>query len=106
MNKPSEESGRHEIMEIDDTIQTLAKVRQSTDSWVAQTTTRPDALIADLNDLYVASTENRSLDELFEHRDVAVLPSRFASTLTWTSTSRSTTGCSHARDLYFGGLFC
>ena len=57
-------------MEIDDTIQTLAKVRQSIDSWVAQTTTRPDALIADLNDLYVASTENRSLDDLFEYSDV------------------------------------
>ena len=57
-------------MEIDDTIQTLAEVRQSIDSWVAQTTTRPDALIADLNDLYVASTENRSLDDLFEYSDV------------------------------------
>ena len=57
-------------MEIDDTIQTLDKVRQSIDSWVAQTTTRPDVLIADLNDLYVDSTENRSLDELFEYSDV------------------------------------
>jgi len=57
-------------MELDDTIQTLDKVRQSIDSWVAQTTTRPDVLIADLNDLYVDSTENRSLDELFEYSDV------------------------------------
>lgn len=57
-------------MEIDDTIQTLVKVRQSIDSWVAQTTTHPDVLIADLNDLYVDSTENRSLDELFEYSDV------------------------------------
>jgi hypothetical protein len=56
-------------MEIDDTIQTLAKVRRSIDTWVPQTTTRPDALIADLNDLYVASTENRDFDELFEFDD-------------------------------------
>ena len=57
-------------MEIKDTIQTLANVRQSIDRWAARTTTRPDALIADLNDLYVASTENRSFDELFEYSDV------------------------------------
>ena len=57
-------------MEIDDTIETLAKVRRSIDTWVPQTTTRPDALIADLNDLYVASTENRDFDELFEFDDV------------------------------------
>jgi hypothetical protein len=66
----SEEIRRYEIMEIDDTIQMLVKVRQSIDSWVARTTTRPDALIADLNDLYVASTENCSLDDLFEYSDV------------------------------------
>jgi hypothetical protein len=57
-------------MEIDDTIQTLVTVRQSIDRWVAQTTARPDVLIAHLNDLYVDSTENRSLDELFEYSDV------------------------------------
>ncbi len=57
-------------MEIDDTIQTLAKIRQAIDTWVPQRTTRPDALIADLNDLYVASTENRDFDELFEFDDV------------------------------------
>jgi hypothetical protein len=60
-------------MEIDDTIQTLAKVRQSIDTWVPQTTTRPDAFIADLNDLYVGSTENRDFDELFEYDDVGSL---------------------------------
>jgi len=32
-------------MEIDDTIQTLTKIRQSIDKWVPQRTTRPDALI-------------------------------------------------------------
>jgi len=57
-------------MEIDDTIQTLAQIRQAIDTWVPQRTTRPDALIADLNDLYVASTENRDFDELFEFDDV------------------------------------
>jgi hypothetical protein len=57
-------------MEIDDTIQMLAKVRQSIDAWVPRKTTRPDALIADLNDLYVASSKNRSMDELFEYDDV------------------------------------
>ena len=66
----SEEDRRCKIMEIDDTIQTLATVRQSIDAWVPQITTRPDVLIADLNDLYVESTENRSLDELFEYSDV------------------------------------
>lgn len=39
-------------MEIDDTIQALTKIRQSIDTWVPQTSTRPDALLADLNDLY------------------------------------------------------
>lgn len=57
-------------MEIDDTIQTLGKIRQAIDTWVPQKTTRPDALIADLNDLYVASTENRDFDELFQYDDV------------------------------------
>jgi hypothetical protein len=33
-------------MSIDDTIQTLVKVRQSIDPWVPERTTRPDALIA------------------------------------------------------------
>ena len=57
-------------MEIDDTMQALAKVRQSIDTWVPRRTTRPDALITDLNDLYIASTENRDFDELFEYDDV------------------------------------
>jgi hypothetical protein len=57
-------------MEIDNTIQTLAKIRQFIDTWVPQTTTRPDALIADLNDLYVGSTKNHRFDELFEYDDV------------------------------------
>lgn len=57
-------------MEIDDTIQILVKVRQSIDTWVPKRTTRPDALIADLNDLYIASAENRDFDELFEYDDV------------------------------------
>jgi hypothetical protein len=57
-------------MEIDDTIQTLARIRQFIDTWVPQRTTRPDTLIADLNDLYVASTKNRDFDELFEYDDV------------------------------------
>ncbi len=57
-------------MEIDDTIQTLTQVSQLIDRWVVRTTTRPDALIADLNDLYIASVKNRSFDELFEYSDV------------------------------------
>ena len=57
-------------MRIDNTIQALAKVRRSIDTWVPRRTTRPDALIADLNDLYVGSTENRDFDELFEYDDV------------------------------------
>ena len=57
-------------MEIDNTIEALVKVRQSIDTWVPKRTTRPDALIADLNDLYMASTKNRDFDELFEYDDV------------------------------------
>jgi len=38
-------------MEIDDTVQALANIRQSIDTWVPQTPTRSDALIADSNDL-------------------------------------------------------
>jgi hypothetical protein len=57
-------------MEIDNTMQALVKVRQSIDTWVPRRTTRPDALVADLNDLYIASTENRDFDELFEYDDV------------------------------------
>lgn len=57
-------------MEIDNTIQTLVRIRQFVDTWVPRRTTRPDALIADLNDLYVTSTENRDFDELFEYDDV------------------------------------
>lgn len=57
-------------MDIDDTIQVLLRVRRSIDQWVPRTTARPDALIADLNDLYVGSTENRDFDELFKYDDV------------------------------------
>jgi len=57
-------------MRIDNTIQALVKVGQSIDTWVPQRTARPDALIADLNDLYVGSTENRDFDELFAYDDV------------------------------------
>jgi len=57
-------------MEIDNTIEALVKVRQSIDAWVPKRTTRPDALITDLNDLYMASTKNRDFDELFEYDDV------------------------------------
>jgi hypothetical protein len=59
-----------QFMEIDDTIKTLVKIRQSVDTWVPRRTTRPDALISHLNDLYVASRENRGFDELFEFDDV------------------------------------
>jgi hypothetical protein len=58
------------IVEINDTIQTLAKIRQSVDTWIPHRTTRPDALIADLNDSYVAAIKNRSMDELFVYDDV------------------------------------
>ena len=58
------------IEEIDNTIEALVQVRQSIDAWVPKRTTRPDALIADLNDLYMASTKNRDFDELFEYDDV------------------------------------
>jgi len=57
-------------MEIGDTIQTLAQVRQSIETWIPRRTARPDALIGDLNDLYVASTKNRGVDELFACDDV------------------------------------
>jgi hypothetical protein len=57
-------------MEIEDAIQTLVKVRQSISTWVPRTPTRPDALVADLNDLYVESIQNRGMDELFEYDDV------------------------------------
>jgi hypothetical protein len=57
-------------MGIDDTIQVLVKVRAGIDKSGPQTTERPDALIAGLNDLYIASTGNRDFDELFECCDV------------------------------------
>ena len=59
-----------QIMEIDDTVQVLVRIRQAIDAWVPQAKARPDALIADLNDLYVESTQNHGLDELFEYDDV------------------------------------
>lgn len=57
-------------MEIDDTMQVLSRIREAVDAWAPRTTTRPDALIADLNDLYVGSTENRDFDEPFDYDDV------------------------------------
>jgi hypothetical protein len=57
-------------MEIDDTIQTLVRVRQSIETWTPRRTTRPDALIADLNDLYVAATKDRGMEELFAYDDI------------------------------------
>jgi hypothetical protein len=66
----SKEVWRLQTMVIDDTIQMLARIRQSIDKWVPKVTTRPDALIADLNELYVASAENLGFDDLFEYDDV------------------------------------
>jgi hypothetical protein len=57
-------------VEISDTIQMPARIRRSIDTWVPHRTTRPDALIADLDDAYRASTQNRSMDELFACDDV------------------------------------
>jgi len=57
-------------MDIDNTIEALVKVRQSIDTWVPRRTTRPDVLIADLNELYVACAKNRDFDGLFECDDV------------------------------------
>lgn len=57
-------------MEIDDTVQVLARIRQSIEKGIPQTITRPDALIADLNELYIESSGNRGLNELFEYDDV------------------------------------
>jgi hypothetical protein len=64
------DSGASRVVEIDDTIQVLVRMRESVDKWAPRTTTRPDALIADLNDLYVSATENRDFDELFACDDV------------------------------------
>ena len=57
-------------MEINDTLQTLRRVCQAIDAWIPRSGARPDVLIAGLNDLYVRSTKNRDLDELFEYNDV------------------------------------
>lgn len=57
-------------MEINDTIQALSEVRQLADKWVGRTATRPDALIANLNDVYMASAKDCSFEELFEYSDV------------------------------------
>ena len=57
-------------MEINDTIQTLGGIRQAIDAWVPRSGARPDALIADLNEVYVGSAKNRDFDELFEYDDV------------------------------------
>jgi hypothetical protein len=57
-------------MDIDDTIRALGRIRQSIDRWAPREAVRPDVLIADLNDLYVGSTENRDFNELFVYDDV------------------------------------
>jgi len=57
-------------MKIDDTIQALMKIRRAIDEGIPKTVTRPDALVSDLNELYVQSVENREFDELFEYDDV------------------------------------
>jgi hypothetical protein len=57
-------------VKINDTIQTLSRIRQALDTWVPRGEARPDALIAGLNDLYVGSVKNRSMDELFAYDDV------------------------------------
>lgn len=57
-------------MEIEDTIQTLTRIRQSIVTWVPKRTTSPDALIEYLNDLYIAAAEDSEFDDLFEHDDV------------------------------------
>ena len=57
-------------MAVDDTIQTLIKVRESIGTGIPQTLTRPDALVDRLNDLYIESAGTRSLDELFAYTDV------------------------------------
>ncbi|MBN1126843.1 MAG: hypothetical protein JXA82_17690 [Sedimentisphaerales bacterium] len=57
-------------MEIEDTVQILIRIRQAIDKWTSQTSTLPDALINNLNDLYIRSTKNRDFDELFEYDDV------------------------------------
>jgi hypothetical protein len=59
-----------QVVEIDDAIQVLVRMRESVDRWAPRTATRPDALIADLNDLYVSAAENRDFDELFACDDV------------------------------------
>jgi hypothetical protein len=53
-------------MKIDDTIQTLTKVRRAIDKGIPRTITRPDALVADLKDFYVRSVENRDFAEATE----------------------------------------
>ena len=57
-------------MEISDTIQVLTKIRRAIATWAPRRGARPDALVADMNDLYVACTENRGLDELFAYDEV------------------------------------
>jgi len=53
-------------MEIENTIQTLTRIRQSIDTWVPKQTTSPDALIEYLNDLYITAAEDSDFDDLFE----------------------------------------
>lgn len=57
-------------MGIDDTIQTLSKIYQSTDRGIPKTARSPDALINHLNDLYSDSTRDLASRELFSSDDV------------------------------------
>jgi len=57
-------------MPIDDTIETLAKIRQSIDQGIPKTSTSPDALVNHLNDLYGDSGDGLTSRELFAYDDV------------------------------------
>ena len=57
-------------MIIDDAIQTLTKINQSTNKGIPKKVTRPDALVNYLNDLYSDCCEGFTLEELFAYDDV------------------------------------
>jgi len=57
-------------MEIDDSIRTLTRIRQSIGTWAPKRTTSPDALIEYLNDQYITAGEDSDFDDLFEFDDV------------------------------------
>jgi hypothetical protein len=58
-------------MPIVDTIETLAKIRQSIDQGIPKTSTSPDALVNHLNDLYGDSGDGLTSRELFAYDDVS-----------------------------------